>query len=478
MIPRQTSRPMKSASSSGPIGWLSPTRAPASMSSARADALLEGAHRLGEERHQDPVDDEARPVGRDDDLLAELGGERADGVGRRVASSRSRGSSSTSGMTGTGLKKCIPTNRARRASPTAAAQAVDRDRARVRGEDRAGRRDAGRARDQSAALDLEVLEDRLDDEVGVARRRPRSAVGAIRPRMASRSLAVEPALRDGPLEVAGDPVAARLRPGEVGLVQRRRSGRRGEDLGDAVAHQPGAGDEDALDRHRSSLASAAAPSRRRVARPISSSAAAYGSEPVFGDRGERLARRPSRIALGRGAARNRSPTIAQTCASARARRAAAARPGVRGRRGAGRGRRAAPGRRRRSWRSSTQDLGPLRARALRPTTHRPRRPRGGDEHRPELGGGPLRAGPVALVHDDEVGDLEQPGLDRLDLVAHLGRLEDDRRVGRGRDLDLALAGPDGLDEDQVEARPRRAPPPRRRSWRRDRRRGRGRPSSG
>ena len=29
--------------------------------------------------------------------------------------------SSTSGITGTGLKKCIPTNRARRSSPTAAA---------------------------------------------------------------------------------------------------------------------------------------------------------------------------------------------------------------------------------------------------------------------------------------------------------------------------------------------------------------------
>ena len=34
MIPRQTSSPMKSASSSGPIGWLSPTFAPVSMSSA------------------------------------------------------------------------------------------------------------------------------------------------------------------------------------------------------------------------------------------------------------------------------------------------------------------------------------------------------------------------------------------------------------------------------------------------------------
>ena len=60
-------------------------------------------------------------------------------------------------------------------------------------------------------------------------------------------------------------------------------------------------------------------------------------------------------------------------------------------------------------------------------------------------------GPIALVDDDDVGDLEQAGLDRLDLVAHLGRFEDDGRVGRRGDLDLALAGPDRLDEDEVEA---------------------------
>ena len=60
-------------------------------------------------------------------------------------------------------------------------------------------------------------------------------------------------------------------------------------------------------------------------------------------------------------------------------------------------------------------------------------------------------GPVALVDDDEVGHLKEPRLDRLDLVAHLGRLEHDGRVGRRRDLDLALARPDRLDEDEVEA---------------------------
>ena len=76
--------------------------------------------------------------------------------------------------------------------------------------------------------------------------------------------------------------------------------------------------------------------------------------------------------------------------------------------------------------------------------------RGSHQHRPQLGRRPLCARLVALVDDDQVGDLEQAGLDRLDLVAHLGRLEHDRRVGSGRDLDLALAGPDRLDQDQVE----------------------------
>ena len=64
----------------------------------------------------------------------------------------------------------------------------------------------------------------------------------------------------------------------------------------------------------------------------------------------------------------------------------------------------------------------------------------------------MRPGPVALVDHDDVGHLQQAGLDRLDLVAHLGRLDDDRRVGRGGHLDLALARADGLDQDRVEAR--------------------------
>ena len=84
-----------------------------------------------------------------------------------------------------------------------------------------------------------------------------------------------------------------------------------------------------------------------------------------------------------------------------------------------------------------QDLGPLRPRADR----RRRRPRGAVATSIARSWAAVRCGArlVALVDDDQVGDLEQAGLDRLDLVAHLGRLEHDRRVRRGRHLDLALA---------------------------------------
>ena len=102
-----------------------------------------------------------------------------------------------------------------------------------------------------------------------------------------------------------------------------------------------------------------------------------------------------------------------------------------------------------------QHLGPLRLRTDRVGAGRDGTGlvarSGRHEHRPQLRCGPLRARLVALVDHDEVGDLEQARLDRLDLVAHLGCLQDHGRVGRRRDFHLALAGPDGLDEQQVEA---------------------------
>ncbi len=106
-----------------------------------ADALLVGAHRLGEERHQDPVDDEAGPVGRDDDLLAESCAEVADcGLGRVVRVTAADQ-----------LDERHDRHRAEEMHPDEAAsvlasdrlgEPVDRDRRRVRREDRGRRGDA------------------------------------------------------------------------------------------------------------------------------------------------------------------------------------------------------------------------------------------------------------------------------------------------------------------------------------------------
>ena len=60
-------------------------------------------------------------------------------------------------------------------------------------------------------------------------------------------------------------------------------------------------------------------------------------------------------------------------------------------------------------------------------------------------------GPVALADDVDVGDLEDAGLDRLDVVAEAGRRDDHRGVRRARDVDLVLAHADGLDHHDVEA---------------------------
>jgi hypothetical protein len=204
------------------------------------------AHGLGEERHEDPVDDEPRPVRRHDDLLAELAGEVADRglgvVGRRAAADE--------------LDQRHHRHRAEEVhpdEPRAASladrrrQRVDRDRRGVRGKDRAGRSDRIEAAPQ-VRLDRLVLEHRFDDQVRVGR--PAGVVGrdeALERRVALRG--VQLALRDRTLEVARDPVPAGDGPPDLRLVQDDLLADRGMDLGDAVAHQAGAGDEDPLDAH-------------------------------------------------------------------------------------------------------------------------------------------------------------------------------------------------------------------------------------
>ncbi len=75
------------------------------------------------------------------------------------------------------------------------------------------------------------------------------------------------------------------------------------------------------------------------------------------------------------------------------------------------------------------------------------------EHRPERRGRPIGTGEVGLRHHHDVGELHEPGLQRLDLVAHPGRLHDHRGVHQGSDGDLSLARADRLHQHHVEADP-------------------------
>ena len=238
---------MKSASSSGPIGWLSPTLAPVSMSSAvpRPSSYA----RIASARNGIRIRLTMKP-GRSADTMTCLPSSAARSrtaasVASSVAAPRI---SSISGITGTGLKKCMPTNRSRRASPTAAASRS------MEIEDVLEAKTRGRGRDRvevrpQPGLHVEVLEHGLDDEVGIGG--GGEVVGGAE--AGERRVAVvggQLALGDRPLEVAGDPVPAGVGAREVGLVERDLLADGGMDLGDAVAHEPGAGDEHPLDAHR------------------------------------------------------------------------------------------------------------------------------------------------------------------------------------------------------------------------------------
>ena len=56
---------------------------------------------------------------------------------------------------------------------------------------------------------------------------------------------------------------------------------------------------------------------------------------------------------------------------------------------------------------------------------------------------------IGLVHDEDVGDLHDAGLERLHLVARARHQRHDRDVRGADDVDLVLADADGLDDDDV-----------------------------
>ena len=88
MIATHVSRPIRSASASGPSGWAKPSLAIVSIASGLGDAVVQRPDGLVDERHQDPVRDEAGEVVRDGRRLAELArelGDRAGGLVRGLA---------------------------------------------------------------------------------------------------------------------------------------------------------------------------------------------------------------------------------------------------------------------------------------------------------------------------------------------------------------------------------------------------------
>ena len=124
------------------------------------DAFQQRVRGLVDERHQDAVRDEAREVVRLGRLLAEIA-RRAATIAAAVSSDVCTARiTSTSFSTGTGLKKCMPITRSGRRGRRG--ERRDRDRRRVRGEDRARRQRPSSARRKTSSFDGGVLDDRLD----------------------------------------------------------------------------------------------------------------------------------------------------------------------------------------------------------------------------------------------------------------------------------------------------------------------------
>ena len=131
---RRTSRPTRSVRRSGPIGKPVPEHHRVVDVGRARDALLDHADRLEPDREPEPAAREAGRVRDLDRLLADPFGPRPRAC--RASPGRSSGprTSSTSWDAGTGLKKCIPTKPL--AVARARGQRRDRDRARVRRDDR------------------------------------------------------------------------------------------------------------------------------------------------------------------------------------------------------------------------------------------------------------------------------------------------------------------------------------------------------
>jgi hypothetical protein len=238
MIATHVSRPIRSASASGPIGCAKPSFAIVSIASgsatpsstAYAASLMNGIR----------IRFETKPGNRwpAQGTLPRSSASAviAAAVSSEVCSARI---TSTSFSTGTGLKKCNPDHAVGPLGDRR--QRRDRDRRRVRGEDRVPGQDRARAAEE-ILLHGRVLDDSLDHQVGRhelvdGRDPPSTSSGSAPPFSASRSRLL--AHRPQPTLVA--PGTRRERDATAGG---------GHDLRDAAAHLARADDEDVLEVHR------------------------------------------------------------------------------------------------------------------------------------------------------------------------------------------------------------------------------------
>ena len=153
------------------------------------------------------------------------------------------GITSTRAISGTGLKKCMPSTR----SGVAAADAMRRHRqaAGVGGQERPGR-GGGIEQPKCLALELQVLGDRLDHQVGGGQ----VFQPGLRPDAPQRRVAVggrDLFLLDAPRQEAGHPAARLVDRARQRVVQQHLDPRGGRDLDDARAHGAGAQHAEARD---------------------------------------------------------------------------------------------------------------------------------------------------------------------------------------------------------------------------------------
>ena len=236
MIATHVSRPIRSASASGPIGWLKPSFAIVSIASgsatpswsAQTASLMNGIRiRLETKPGKSFASAGVLPSSRASSTIAAAVSSEVDGAR----------TTSTSAITGTGLKKCMPITRSGR--PVAAASvAIGIDEvfeARIAS---AGSTLVGAAED--VRLHGRVLDDGLDHQVGRD-----ELVHGLDAR--EHLVRVGAALLGEPAEALPHRAEAALDRAGVRIVERDPPAGAGDDLGDAAAHLAGADDEDVLE---------------------------------------------------------------------------------------------------------------------------------------------------------------------------------------------------------------------------------------